>query len=504
MMRPGTLHFGERAGEVHSRQAGIVMLLALIALLLISAVGASILFMASGESVLVGRQRTSTQVVFGGIAGLEEARMRLNPTDPNYLCLVLPAGSCDAFNPPNLLFPSAVGEVIYIINPANPGDVISPTNAANRYFDWEYQNEFGVPITDPGVVIRTVNSEQVAAAAANPPWPVVPEKWVRITVKTEQAARQDISGDALYDNAIPVYFDSDTLRQIVNPDCPIGGPACPEGAKQVYRLTSLAMMPDGTQRIVQYDVGSRLLVINFPSAITMVGSGLNCNFANSAPFEVDGTDQAGVPGEGGPAIGVINPAEDAACTAGIPPLRVGNYDGTDGTNPSVTDISADIDPDLLTTAGLMDLMDLVRQYADQTYISPQAPTYYGQCSAGVNNPLITVVEGDLQIAGNTEGCGILLVTGTLTLGGTPKWNGIVLVIGEGELQYSGGGNDGIRGTVLVAKIFDPLGNPLPAPVGSSYSMPGGGTADIKFNSMFINTALNRVAYRILAFREVSR
>jgi len=121
-----------------------------------------------------------------------------------------------------------------------------------------------------------------------------------------------------------------------------------------------------------------------------------------------------------------------------------------------------------------------------------------------DSPLLTVVEGDLQISGNTAGCGILLVTGTLTFSGTPRWNGVVLVIGEGIFDYSGGGNQGIHGTLLIAKIYDAAGNLLPAPDGSVFSNPGGGTADIVYNSLFINTALNRVAYRILAFREVTQ
>lgn len=493
-------------------EAGVVMLLALVALLLIGAVGASILYMATGETSIVARQRTATQVLYGGMAGLEEARMRLNPTDPNYLCLVLPAGDCDINN--TLLFPSAVNQVIYIINPANaaeaallnprvcPGGLQIDANGnescpSNVYYDWEYRREFGTSITNPAVLVRIVNTEQ-QALFGNPNWPRLPDKWVRITVKTEQAARQDINGDGFLDNVQPVFYDSDTERQIV----PAGPP--PTSSRQVYRLTSLATHADGSTRMVQFDVGGRLLVVDFPSAITMVGSGLNCNFANSAPFDVSGVDQAGNPLEGGPAIGVINPAEDAACTAGIPAPRAANYTGTDGTVPSVNDISGGIDPDLLTSVGLQDLMDMVRRYADQTYTSPQAPTDYGLCSGGVNNPLITVVEGDLAMMGNTQGCGILLVTGKLTVGGTPRWNGVVLVIGQGELEYNGGGNQGITGTVLVAKIYDAAGNLLPAPTGSAFSMPGGGTADILFNSLFIRNALNRVAYRVLAYREVGR
>ncbi|MFQ5926806.1 MAG: hypothetical protein ACE5MH_05165 [Terriglobia bacterium] len=510
--------------RVRKSQAGIVMLLALIALLLISAVGASILFMAAGESTLVGRQRTSTQVLFGGVGGLEEARMRLNSTDPYYLCPVLPPGDCDAQN--MLLFPTAVGQVIYILNPANaaeaavlnptvcPGGVVLDANGnetcpSSIYYDWEFQREFGLSITNPAVALRMVNSEQLGpdmGPLTNPNWPTLPYKWVRITIKTEQAGRQDINGDGLYDNATPVYYDSAPDRQIVTP-------VPPNTARQVYRLTALATMPDGTERIVQYDVGGRLLVVDFPSAVTMVGTGLNCQFANSAPFDLNGNDQAGVPGEGGPAIGVINPAERANCRNGIPAPRVGNYTGTDGNTPSVADITQppfNIDPNLLTTAGLQQLMDMVRLYADQTFTSPDAPSDYfsdgngnGRCD-GPAEPLITVVEGDLRIGGRTEGCGILLVTGKLTMGGTPRWNGIVLVIGEGEMDYNGGGRQGIAGTVFVAKIYDAAGNPLPAPAGGLFNMPGGGTADINFNSAFINNALNRVAYRVLAFRDISR
>jgi len=257
MCTPQRVENADGLPRPHRRgQEGIVLLLALIALLLISAVAASILFMASGESSLVGRQRTSTQVLYAGIAGLEEARMRLNSTDPNYLCAALPAGSCDVQN--NLIFPVAVNQVVYVFNPANAAEaaVLQPNVCAggvqvdalgnetcptNIYYDWEYQREFGTSITNAAVVIRTVQSEQVAARAANPPWPVVTDKWTRVTIKTEAAARQDINGDGLYDNATPVFFDNDLMRQIVNVNCP--GAACPEGARQVYRLPR-AQRPD--------------------------------------------------------------------------------------------------------------------------------------------------------------------------------------------------------------------------------------------------------------------
>ena len=68
-----------RQQQTSDGQRGVVLLLALIALLLISAVGAAILFMAAAESSLVGSQRVSARTFYSTMGGLEETRFRMMP-----------------------------------------------------------------------------------------------------------------------------------------------------------------------------------------------------------------------------------------------------------------------------------------------------------------------------------------------------------------------------------------------------------------------------------------
>ena len=68
-----------RQQQSRDGQRGVVLLLSLIALLLISAVGAAILFMAAAESSLVGSQRVSARTFYSTMGGLEETRFRMMP-----------------------------------------------------------------------------------------------------------------------------------------------------------------------------------------------------------------------------------------------------------------------------------------------------------------------------------------------------------------------------------------------------------------------------------------
>jgi hypothetical protein len=70
------------------------------------------------------------------------------------------------------------------------------------------------------------------------------------------------------------------------------------------------------------------------------------------------------------------------------------------------------------------------------------------------NPTKTFVDGDLDLGGNIDGYGILAVTGKLRLSGNVHWHGIILVVGDGEMEYAGGGVLEIYGSVFVSKIWD--------------------------------------------------
>jgi hypothetical protein len=69
-------------------------------------------------------------------------------------------------------------------------------------------------------------------------------------------------------------------------------------------------------------------------------------------------------------------------------------------------------------------------------------------------PQINYINDDLTLNGVGTGYGILVVTGTLRMSGNFSWYGTVLIVGDGDLEFSGGGTGSIYGTVLAAKIWD--------------------------------------------------
>ena len=87
-------------------ESGIALLIAIFALMLISAVAISLIVASGTESSLAGNYRSSTSAYYAGFAGLEEARGRVVPSNPNYFD---PAAGAP-FLP--------VGTLRYIVNPA--------------------------------------------------------------------------------------------------------------------------------------------------------------------------------------------------------------------------------------------------------------------------------------------------------------------------------------------------------------------------------------------------
>jgi hypothetical protein len=210
-----------------SSERGVGLLIAMSVMVVVLAIGAMLMFLASSESSSVGRQRASTSLTYAAQAGLEEARSRMLTYNPQSFSNSSPA----------VQLPTLVRQVVYIVNPA-PGESVNPTNlsSSNPYADNEYQSEFQVPVT-AATVAPLVPSIQSNLGAAPP----IAFKWVRITLKTEQSAHVDINRDSVYDSTTPIYYDG--KRQNLTRT---GGP--------VYTLTAFAAVPFGRPRILQLEV----------------------------------------------------------------------------------------------------------------------------------------------------------------------------------------------------------------------------------------------------------
>src|SRR5260370_23929129 len=217
-------------------QRGAALLIAIFALLLVSVVAIALIVSSGNDTALASNYRTSTSAYYAAIAGVEEARGRLLPGNPNYL--PLPAS------------PMPLTQVVYIINPTG-GEAVAPNNTANpaTYPDNEYQQEFGVDVAARAVTIVP----SVSPVGGLPP---ASYKWVRINAVTEKALGDpqvpgsgvDVNGDTIVDGVTPLFYDP------ANAPTPglITSFAPPATASQALEITSYAVLSNGSQNMVQY------------------------------------------------------------------------------------------------------------------------------------------------------------------------------------------------------------------------------------------------------------
>src|SRR5580692_9324515 len=111
-------------------EKGIALLIAIFVLLLISVVAIALLVSSGTETALGANYRASSTVYYAALAGLEEARGRLLPTNPTYFGAAVIS--------PTAQFP--LGQTLYVINRL-PGDNIVPWDSSNMYYDKERSEE---------------------------------------------------------------------------------------------------------------------------------------------------------------------------------------------------------------------------------------------------------------------------------------------------------------------------------------------------------------------------
>lgn len=253
-----------RRSDAQQGQRGVALLIAVFSLLLISAVGVSLIVMSSTESAVTWNYKRSTAVFYAAQAGLEEARERLVVGTPDTI----------RGNPsfPNELLPVA-GQMLYIVNPA-PGDpAFSPQFGPALYFDAEYGKEFGVPLLpNPAQIVQ---ASAMTQAGNLPP---LDYKWVRITLKTEAMGGLDLNGDGVLDSIQAVRAQSTDNQCLPGmPRC-TSDPNAPVTTRPVYRLTALALDPYGSKRMVQAEVAEMPVINPIGAIASQAGVTINGQF----------------------------------------------------------------------------------------------------------------------------------------------------------------------------------------------------------------------------------
>ena len=505
--------------KTHRRsEDGIALLIAIFVLLLISVVAIALLVSSGTETALGANYRSSSTVYYAALAGLEEARGRLLPKNPNYFgASVIPT-------------PFPLNSTLYVIN-RSPGDNIVPWDQSNPYYDKEYKSEFGVEASSvtsfPPVSSVWDNNIQTI------PGPVY--KWVRINAVTDQSLFIEIDNTA-YHSGTAVYYDPAHLDYNGNPwPSLIVGPN-PPTATQVLEITSMASLPNGSQKYLQYLVTPVVLNLNLPAAVILDGTTPQFTAPTWTSFFVQGNDQGSV-GACNPigtpftAVGYTDtsvsvstfeqPTNPQGILTASPDLR-GQYTNGVATNPDIVPVT--LSSNLTTVGGLDNLVQTIEESAD-VVINGDATQADMPAAMSPSNPMTIVVKGDLKFnSWHGTGYGLLLVTGNmanlanpaLTYDPDASWNGIILVIGKGWMYSHQGSyaNTQIQGAVLLAKTVDASGNPLPLlspPASSSFNFtspsppptpPNGNYYGIYYSSCWIQAVQSPTKYQVLSFHEI--
>ncbi len=503
------------------RESGAALLIAIFALLLISVVAIALIVSSGTDTALARNYRTSTNAYYAALAGVEEARGRLLPTNPNFIPL---PGS-----------PMPLTQVIYIINPLG-GETVAPDNTGNpaTYPDTEYLQEFGVDVST-----RVVTKYASVSPVAGLPGPAY--KWVRINPVTEQSLGGgvngvDVNSDGTVDNFTPLFYDPENKNGFGVP-APglIENATPPTTAGEALEITSYAVLPSGGRQMLQYVV--RPLVIfpstnlpQFPAALTLAGN--NVTFAG--PQTTDGTPPGSpnygfyIKGQDGcagsplalPAIGFTNIGDNskANITGAGGALPAANYQGTPvspGPPPapavspqSVQDVSAGMNLNWLNPKTLDAVVQDITNNADVVIQGPA--TSSSLPSAMSPTHLMTVVvNGNLDLNGwHNTGYGLLVVTGNLLYDPDASWQGVIMVVGQGNFISTKGGVGEIDGAVFIAKTRDASGTELASLGAASFSQTGSGAPSsnlgkgLYFNSCLAQAAQGPITYKVISFKEI--
>jgi len=501
-------------------ERGVALVIALLVLLLITAVGMGMIMMSNTETNISANFRDEQTAYFAAKAGIEEVRDRLRAGSANSLLLPTTLGST---------LPGAPSGILYVINPLGSETVAPWVLGGNNYPDNQIARELNCTGTAPiGAWWVPVSPTASTSYAASP---ILQWKWVRVMEKinkSDTGCIQVTSVDGTMNGNRVCWTGSHEVTTLLT-SCN----AANANYMPVYELTAVAVTTGGSRRMMQYEVAQNAFPA-IPGAFVFDGSVPSFNPPNSSAFTVSGADTNLHPGNAingvtcpvpvnQPALGSFdNPATSTLTTAvSGPPNRSGQYSSAIpyATVPAIANVYSTMSTDsinLTTVDGLTTFANMITTAAGPNiYPNGTVPANMGTSSS----PVVNVVNGDVSISGS--GAGVLLVTGKLTMNGDFSWNGLILAIGEGAILKSGGGSATLNGSMFAANLYSDIPNPATGPgayPGYSTRIPlgannppgipwfgwsGGGSATVQYDSCWTQTVNQSLPYHIVTQRELS-
>lgn len=184
-------------------------------------------------------------------------------------------------------------------------------------------------------------------------------------------------------------------------------------------------------------------------------------------LEIDGNDRniddSPGPEPAVPGIAVDDPGDSSYVINELKPKISKSIEGLGG-DPSVNTIVDNTDWDDVT-------QNLI--FSQDTTIG--AGTYgAGTVFGTFANPIITYVEGDVNLSSTATGSGIMIVNGNVTMSGQFTYYGMLIVYGKSSIETTFVGNGGIYGSTVI--------------VGSYVDFKATGTTGIYYSSQAISNA----------------
>lgn len=276
--------------RIRKSERGVAMIMALLALMVLSAIAVGLVYMTNTETMVNSNYRAEQVSYFAAKAGMEEARDRM--------MLNLPGGYYFANMTPSPLpvaGPSlANGQVLYILNEGNQPGTVQPWVAGSAYMDDELCHD-GYALGFTSVPDPSIHCTQVPAGASwyqtttsqlpyNGTAAALPFKWVRVSLKLNGSVQNYVVNPgplaAPIPSSQPVCWNgvTEVVLPVGKADCAALVPA----ATPVYMLTALAVSPtpgstSGARKLVQAEVA-----LNPSSAFNygLFGTGQGCGDVN--------------------------------------------------------------------------------------------------------------------------------------------------------------------------------------------------------------------------------
>jgi hypothetical protein len=248
------------AKTIQNREKGVALMIAMILLLLITALAFGVIVMSNTENSINTNFKAAETEYFAARAGVEEGRNRLLPnmTDQNGTPITLVAPFLPSAPP------DQGGTILYILNGVTLAQVMTPSTTAspNPYFDDQLCHDIpggagGIVSTPANVRCTTMVAPAIVTSTPSVTPVALDYKWVRIMIKENGSIPSYLATNGASAN-YPVCWDKSA-----NPPAEAATPLvtnCQQGgsmqlARPVYLVTSLAVSPSGkTRRMIQEEV----------------------------------------------------------------------------------------------------------------------------------------------------------------------------------------------------------------------------------------------------------